>query len=787
MTGRATTNARDSEGAVISAAESNGIRPGRGLESHPYFERRITAAHRKRLFDRVMGILAVRLPPSLARLDPVTHYTPAVDAWFDWLDRFSGDTYQARWVATGADADGAGWLDVLTTNHHQRARYSLTLTAMVCCGAIRPSYPFLLSVWSKRLWSTWREEHDTELFSQIAAASVALGRTPNKTGATLIDFCRMSIRTGKSLRKLSCDDLLDYRAAATKARGQSSGISCATAYHCGRAVGLFSDGPTEFQALLTGKQLSAAETVAHYQIASPSMRTLLTEYLNERRSDMDYVSFYLLAQRLCRLFWRDIEAHHPGIDTHRLSRAHIEAWKQRMMTLPNGTPRRRPGEVLLAVRCFYLDINHWANDEPQRWAQWAEPSPVTRQDARVLPRERRAEMARVHARIRELAPLLPTLVRSVRLHHDVASQLLDRARATAPGEEFEINGVTYRRPSTAAGTSARPRLQTEDGSFVHPEALEHEAFWSWAMVEVLRHSGMRIEELLELTHHSIQPYRQPNGTIVPLLQIAPSKTDTERVIPAGPELASVLAKIIARVSGDDGAIALVSRHDEHERCWTQPMPYLLQYRLAGRPRTFNSGTLREYLTRAVERAGLAAKITPHDFRRLFTTDAVNNGLPVHIAAQLLGHQDLNTTMGYTAIYPQEVFARYQQFIQSRRAHRPCEEYRAPTAAELADFAGHFGKRRIELGSCVRPYGTPCVHEHACLRCPFQQIDPAHLPRLDEIRADISDRIETARTQQWLGDIDQLQTTLSHVDAKRDGLLDLLAHASPALVIPAARS
>lgn len=208
MTDPTTTDTCAAEAALVPAARAVDGQPARVPASHPFYERRITAAHRNRLFDRVMGILAVRLPPSLARLDPVTHYTPALNAWFDWLDHFSGDTYQARWVATGADADGAGWLDVLTSNHHQRARYGLALTAMVCCGAIRPSYPFLLAVSSKRLWSTWREEHDTALFSRIAAASKALGRTPTKTGATLIDFCRMSIRTGKPLHELTCDDLL---------------------------------------------------------------------------------------------------------------------------------------------------------------------------------------------------------------------------------------------------------------------------------------------------------------------------------------------------------------------------------------------------------------------------------------------------------------------------------------------------------------------------------------------------------------------------------------------------
>ena len=148
---------------------------------------------------------------------------------------------------------------------------------------------------------------------------------------------------------------------------------------------------------------------------------------------------------------------------------------------------------------------------------------------------------------------------------------------------------------------------------------------------------------------------------------------------------------------------------------------------------------------------------------------------MHIAAAVLGHQDLNTTMGYTAIYPREVFDRYQQFIDRRRAERPTAEYCAPTAAELAAFGEHFGKRRIELGTCVCPYGSPCIHEHACLRCPFQHIDPEQLPRLDQIETDIQARIDNARTNSWLGDLDQLQQTLERLQHKRD-----LVHAAQAL-------
>lgn len=36
---------------------------------------------------------------------------------------------------------------------------------------------------------------------------------------------------------------------------------------------------------------------------------------------------------------------------------------------------------------------------------------------------------------------------------------------------------------------------------------EDEAFWTWAVIETLRHSGVRVEELLEITQLAIVSYR----------------------------------------------------------------------------------------------------------------------------------------------------------------------------------------------------------------------------------------------------------------------------------------
>jgi len=84
---------------------------------------------------------------------------------------------------------------------------------------------------------------------------------------------------------------------------------------------------------------------------------------------------------------------------------------------------------------------------------------------------------------------------------------------------------------------------------------------------VLRATGIRVEELLELSHHSLVQYRLPTtGELVPLLQIAPSKTDTERLLVVSPDLADVLASIISRVRDSSGAVPLAAAYDTASGC-----------------------------------------------------------------------------------------------------------------------------------------------------------------------------------------------------------------------------
>lgn len=137
-----------------------------------------------------------------------------------------------------------------------------------------------------------------------------------------------------------------------------------------------------------------------------------------------------------------------------------------------------------------------------------------------------------------------------------------------------------------------------------------------------------------------------------MLQIAPSKTDTERLLLVSPELGEVLAAIINRVRDGRTIMPLVPVYDHHDRVWNPPAPVLFQRRRGPTDHHLAAETIRRFVHHTLAVSGLTdvtgapLTYTPHDFRRLFATDALRSGLPPHIADKILGHIDVGTTMGY---------------------------------------------------------------------------------------------------------------------------------------------
>jgi hypothetical protein len=142
----------------------------------------------------------------------------------------------------------------------------------------------------------------------------------------------------------------------------------------------------------------------------------------------------------------------------------------------------------------------------------------------------------MNARTPALSPVLPQLISSLAAQLRRAEQRLAAATSADADSTFVVADEQWRkgpRPDRRRRSFTEHDVTAIDrnGRRVDLSKAEDRAFWTWAIVEVLRHTGVRIEELLELTHLSLRPFRKPDGQIIPLLQIAPSKSDVERVLP----------------------------------------------------------------------------------------------------------------------------------------------------------------------------------------------------------------------------------------------------------------
>ena len=546
----------------------------------------------------------------------------------DWLGEHPGDTWQQRWLASGADAMGNAewWRPLLAWARPRNPRAgvstssNLRVCALLLAGAdvIRPSLDWVLTPRApQNLVAVMARARDPRGFAELSALCAAspAGRTM-KTAALRRAATILAVKGG-TLREITVGDCLELSLAidsrslrANKAMGF---------YQLLHEMGVFSpDAPSTFRAFGTTGQLSPAQLIDRYGITCRPVRDVLVAYLAERQPMLDHTTLRDLAFSLGGLFWRDLERHHPGITSLHLAPEVAAAWKQRVLTKtrqvtgPDGqtseVQERRAGGLhnLAAVRAFYLDIAQWAMEDPPRWAPWAAPCPIRAEDL-ARQKEIRARKSRMDQRTRERLPVLPALLSRVNDMRTMTAARLATAHATATAD-------TARIWAQDPDTGKRRDLTGE----------EDRAFWTWAAVETLRHTGIRIEELTELSHHSLIQYTLPGtGEPVPLLQIAPSKTDTERLLVISPELADVLAAVIHRIRGRDGALGCVASYDSHERVWNPPMPLLFQRRFGIEHRAIPAATLREWISGALDGAD--------GHRRRRATVAVHPArLPAHV-------------------------------------------------------------------------------------------------------------------------------------------------------------
>jgi hypothetical protein len=500
------------------------------------------------------------------------------------------------------------------------------LTALLLTRVILPAYDFLAAYRASGLLVDVRRVVAPETFGRIEAHAAATNMTPRIRDKALIVLSKLLLHTGYDPDALGAAEFDEFHAADVARKGdRPDGI--AAAWDLLRGVGIVAHN-VRYRAHKRRGQEPTTVLVDSYGLRCRAVRDVLVRYLEERRPALDFKSFRSVVGHLAGAFWSDIEAHHPDVGSLHLSDEVATAWKQRAQFTRrreiDPRPRRDYLQILMQVRSFYLDIQEWALQDPS-WAVHAVPSPVSRAETQGVAKQRRKTIAAVHQRIRERLPRLGVLIETADRHRRDRGELLAKARAIDIGGELDHQGRRYRRTQRkrllkGAATGAGPVLVIDvaAGETLDVERDEDDAFWAWALIETLRHTGVRLEELLEITHLALVRHRlEDTGELIPLLQVLPSKTDQERLLLVSPELASVLASMVSRLrAAGGGTIPLVCRYDRHERTIGPALPHLFQRRIGHRTEVIGVTTVQKLLNTTLARcdlqdaAGQPLKFTP---------------------------------------------------------------------------------------------------------------------------------------------------------------------------------
>src|SRR6476646_4505265 len=350
-----------------------------------------TGARRSAVLDRVLAA-----PFALDNPNSQRNRRLGVLAVLGWLRAQPGDSWQQRWRVSGAE-DQPDWRRLVGSDRSKPPPHlSPGLLVLICADVIRPSLDWLLRFTPARhnLATEMARTRDPAAFAELTALCQGrVGLHCQQQALTNVAIV-MAVKGG-NVAAVRVGDCLELLAAAARTRATNDRHAQSPLfYQLLRAHGdLGPDAPAAIEMFFGRGQPSCEALIDRYRIACRPVRDVLVDYLQERQPSMDFSSLQRHAYLLGKLFWADLEAHHPGIDSLQLSRDVAAAWKQRVMfqtrttTTPDReqvtmtSPRLDGRSVLTAVRAFYLDIAEWADDDPARWGPWAVRCPISASDA----------------------------------------------------------------------------------------------------------------------------------------------------------------------------------------------------------------------------------------------------------------------------------------------------------------------------------------------------------------------------------------------------------------------
>jgi site-specific recombinase XerD len=640
------------------------------------------------------------------------------------LETCHGLTLQERWQ----DFEQRIWPQWLAGQDRPAGKWwTGAVRVAVAARLVQPSWDFLCTTYT----ATWMEslaptDPWTVQIHRLKEALDALSwAKPAMRAAAFNAGLRLLLAHGYDrLEHITEYDLLSIPSAAELGSDTLDAALC--------TLGIFSRTPKRAGSRhLRTERLSVEELVERSAIPEP-FRQVTSLYLNTYAQRISAVYATLRAKLYALMhFWRFMAQTFPEVRSCAdILPAHVRAFIpyaiERGRSLTRGRPEDRDDRAtacgwLVDLRVFFADLCTWATEPDSPFALYAPRTiPLTRHDLVGVGFEqaRKRSQARMTATILDLEREMPKI----------------RAYALQRWGETE-----------------EARKQAPD-NLSRQTAARH-AFWDWALLELLVQSGLRVEEACELTTLDILKRRMPDGRVYYMLHVKPSKYDRARVIPIGDGLGRVIAEIIRQVKQFYGSttVPFCDQWDYHEQIPLPRAPYLLQG--AGHPSCITAATIRMRLHQLSTKAGAQTAqgvplvLHPHDCRRVFASEHLNNNTPVHVIQALLGYATLDTVMVYAKLYPTHLVDEYRKALHGvYRAVHGEDSFRNPTAEEWAAFTASCSLRDMGTHVCALPTGEYCPKGLVCLGCVHAQPKKSAVPIFRRMLASHERALAAARTR-----------------------------------------
>lgn len=202
--------------ATIKTTEAPAAGPSREweqrLEEESWWQ---SHQDREALVERLLGLFT---DPSAGLTRDKTRRR-GLTKLLDWLQHQPGDTWQERWLASGADAAGFDWTDLplkgrAPTRRHHRDELCTGLVLLVAGQVIRPGYRWLLRQRLTVILAKARTAFDPESFRSLelqAQHATAWARSD-----ALNKITWMVIRKGGLVSDITVGDCLKLTAALAR-------------------------------------------------------------------------------------------------------------------------------------------------------------------------------------------------------------------------------------------------------------------------------------------------------------------------------------------------------------------------------------------------------------------------------------------------------------------------------------------------------------------------------------------------------------------------------------------